>query len=65
MKKLLKILLWAAISLAGAGGLAAIAFERGEPLGATWFIVAAACTYLVAYRFYSAFISAKVLALDN
>jgi len=65
MKKLLTILAWTAISLAGAGGLAAIAFERGEPLGATWFIVAAACTYLVAYRFYSAFISAKVLALDN
>jgi len=65
MKRLLKILLWLGISLAGAGGLAAIAFERGEPLGATWFIVAAGCTYLVAYRFYSAFLAAKVLALDN
>ncbi len=65
MKRFLRILTWAGISLAGAGGLAAIAFERGEPLGATWFIVAAGCTYLVAYRFYSAFIAAKVLALDN
>jgi carbon starvation protein len=64
LKKLLRVILWAAVALAGAAGLAAIAFERGEPLNATWFIVAAACTFLVAYRFYSAFIAAKVLALD-
>jgi carbon starvation protein len=62
--KLLKILVWAAIAVAGAAGLGAIAFDRGEPINATWFIVAAACTFLVAYRFYSAFIAAKVLALD-
>jgi carbon starvation protein len=52
------------VALAGAAGLATIAFERGEPLNATWFIIAAGCTYLIAYRFYSAFIAAKVLALD-
>src|SRR5579863_7028443 len=62
--KIFRMLVWAAVALAGAAGLSAIAFERGEPLNATWFIIAAACTYLVAYRFYSAFISAKVLALD-
>lgn len=49
----------------GAAALAAIAFERREPLNAIWFILAAACTFLVAYRFYSAFIAAKVLALDD
>jgi carbon starvation protein len=62
--KILRGLVWAAVALGGAAGLSAIAFDRGEPLNATWFIVAAACTYLVAYRFYSAFIAAKVLALD-
>jgi carbon starvation protein len=62
--KFLRVLLWAAIALAGAAGLGAIAFERGEPINATWFIVAAACTFLVAYRFYSSFIAAKVFALD-
>src|SRR5579863_1707460 len=65
MKSLLKIILWTAIALAGAGALAAIAFERREPLNAVWFVVAALCTYLVAYRFYSKFIAAKVLALDD
>jgi carbon starvation protein len=65
MKRLLRVLLWVALALAGAVALAAIAFARGEPLNATWFIVAAVCTYLVAYRFYSAFLAARVLALDN
>ena len=65
MKKLLKTGLWVAISLAGAGALAAIAFERDEPINATWLIVAAVCCYLVGYRFYSAFLAAKVLALDD
>src|SRR5439155_337839 len=37
----------------------------GEPLNATWFVVAAVCCYLVAYRLYSAFVAAKVLALDD
>src|SRR3989449_2070600 len=65
MKKLLKILFWVGVSGAGAGALGAIAFERGEPLNATWFIVAACGTYLVAYRFYSAFVASRVLALDS
>ncbi|MGC1601775.1 MAG: carbon starvation CstA family protein [Candidatus Acidiferrales bacterium] len=65
MKSPWKIILWIAFALAGAGALAAIAFERREPLNAVWFVVAAVCTYLVAYRFYSNFIAAKVLALDD
>jgi carbon starvation protein len=65
MSKLLKTILWTAISLAGAAALAAIAFERQEPLNAVWFVVAAVATYVVAYRFYSSFIAAKVLALDD
>ncbi len=65
MKRLAKIALWTAIALAGATGIATIAMQRGEPLNATWFVIAAGCTYLVAYRFYSAFIAARVLALDN
>ena len=53
------------MALVGAGALGAIAFHRGEPLNATWFVVAAACCYLVAYRFYSAFIAARLLTLDD
>ena len=38
--------------------------ERGETIGAAWLVVAAVCTYLVAYRFYSRFIAEKVFELD-
>jgi carbon starvation protein len=65
MPKLLKGLIWVLVAVSGAGALGAIALERQEPLNGVWFVVAAVCTYLVAYRFYSAFIAAKVLALDN
>jgi carbon starvation protein len=65
MKKVVSVVIWSAIALAGASALAAIAFERREPLNAVWFIAAALCTYLVAYRFYSAFIAARILALDD
>ena len=65
MGSALKALVWVAVGLAGAGALAAIALHRGEALNSTWFVVAAVCCYLVAYRLYSAFISAKLLALDD
>jgi len=65
MSKILKAILWIAVSLAGATALSAIAFERKEPLNAVWFVVAAIATYMVAYRFYSKFIAAKVLGLDD
>lgn len=57
--------LWAAISLAGAGALGAIALYREEPINAMWLIVCAVCVYLVGYRFYSRFIAARVLELDD
>ena len=65
MKRLLQILLWTAVATLGAVALGTIALHRGEPINATWFVLAAACSYLVAYRLYSAFIAAKLLALDN
>jgi carbon starvation protein len=65
VKQLLQILIWTAVATLGAVALGTIAFHRGEPINATWFVLAAACSYLVAYRLYSAFIAAKLLALDN
>jgi carbon starvation protein len=65
VKRLLSIFVWMAIAALGAAALSAIAFHRGEPISATWFVLAAACFYLVVYRVYSAFIAAKILVLDN
>lgn len=65
LKRALKIVIWIVLAAVAATALAAIAVHRGEPISATWFVLAATCSYLVAYRLYSAFISAKLLALDN
>src|SRR5436309_14171032 len=65
MKRIFSIVVWLAVALLGAGALGAIAIHRGEPLNAMWFVIAAVCCYLVAYRLYSAFVAAKVLALDD
>src|SRR5450432_1559849 len=62
---MLKTVAWVVVALLGAGALGAIALQRGESLSAIWFILAAVCVYLVAYRFYSAFIAAKLLALND
>src|SRR6202140_3635219 len=64
MPKIVRILLWITISLLGALALATIALHRGEQINALWLVVAAVASYAVGYRFYSGFISAKVLALD-
>jgi carbon starvation protein len=64
MRKPLSILVWITISLLGAGAFAWLALSRGEPVSAAWLLVAALCTYAVAYRFYSKIIAAKVFALD-
>jgi carbon starvation protein len=65
MKKLVSVIVWLAIAALGAGALAAIALRRNERISATWFVLADVCFYLVAYRFYSAFLAAKLVALDD
>ncbi len=64
MRKPLSILGWTAVSLLGAGAFAWLALSRGETVSAAWLLIAALCTYAVAYRFYSRIIAAKVFALD-
>src|SRR5579864_4082928 len=64
MSKIVSVILWVAIAAAGAAGFAALALSRGEAINAAWLLTAAVCTYLVAYRFYSKIIAAKVFALD-
>jgi carbon starvation protein len=60
----LRALMWAAIALCGAGAIAFLALQHGETVNAGWLLTAAICTYLVAYRFYSRIIAAKIFALD-
>jgi len=64
-RKITGRVLWFMVSVAGAGALGAVALRRDEPINAMWLIVASVCIYLVGYRFYSRFISLKVLELDD
>ncbi|MEW6312700.1 MAG: carbon starvation CstA family protein [Pseudomonadota bacterium] len=57
-------LLWILIAVAGAAAIGGIALARGETVNAIWFVVAAVCVYAIAYRFYAAWIAAKVLSVD-
>ena len=63
--RLLAVLGWLLVALAGAGALGVIALRRGESVSAAWLLVAALCTYAIGYRFYSAFIAARIFALDD
>ncbi len=65
MKKALSTLIWSIVALLGAGAYAGIAFKRGEPLNSGYLLTAALCTYAIGYRFYSKWIAAKVLVLDD
>ncbi|HEX4822855.1 MAG TPA: carbon starvation CstA family protein [Candidatus Polarisedimenticolaceae bacterium] len=57
--------LWAAVAVLGAFSFGMIAIVRHEPVSAGHLLVAAVCCYLIGYRFYSKFIAAKVLALND
>jgi len=64
MPKPLSVLVWVAVAVAGAAAFGVIALARGETISAAWLVVAAVCSYLVAYRFYSRFIAQTVFGLD-
>ena len=64
MPKFVSVLIWVAVAVAGAAAFGVMALVRGETINAAWLVVAAVCTYSVAYRFYSRFIAHTVFGLD-
>lgn len=56
---------WAAIAAAGAASVAVLALARGESVSAIWMVVAATCTFALAYRFHAAWLMARVLTVDE
>jgi carbon starvation protein len=64
-RRFMAVTVWVAIAVLGAAALGGIALHRGESVNSAWFVVAAVCVYALGYRFYSAFIAAKLLALDG
>src|SRR5205823_12019726 len=64
MTKAVSVVAWTIVALTAAGAMAWLALSHGETINAAWLLTAAVCSYLVAYRFYSKLIAAKVFALD-
>src|SRR5207244_4782792 len=52
------------LAIIAAFAVGGIALHRGEPINALWIVVAAVCVYTLGYRFYAAWIAAKVLSAD-
>ncbi len=65
MKKVVSLLVWLAVAVLGAFGYWTIATQRSEPVNSGFILIAAICTYTIGYRFYSKWLAAKVLALDD
>ncbi|MHB8521630.1 MAG: carbon starvation CstA family protein [Limisphaerales bacterium] len=65
MKKAVASVAWLAISLLGAWAYAVLAFRRAEPVNSAYVLIAALCTYAIGFRFYSKWIAARVLVLND
>jgi carbon starvation protein len=63
----LKLVLWGALAFLGAGALALVTgfVSPNEKVNGLWLVVAAACVYVLAYRFYGRWLACRVTALDN
>jgi carbon starvation protein len=59
------LLVWGAVAAVGAVAWAVLALSRGEQVSAIWLVAAALGSYAIAYRFYSRFITRKVLQVDD
>src|SRR5881296_3073128 len=65
MNKSVRSVIWLAIGLLGAWAYLVLATRRGEPVNSAYLLVAALCSYAIGFRFYSKWIAARVLALND
>src|ERR1041385_7463025 len=65
MKKVAANIFWMLLAVAGAWAYATLALHRGEPLNSAYILIAALCSYAIGYRFYSKWIAARVLMLND
>src|SRR5712675_1536189 len=65
MNRFVKHVIWPAIALLGAWAYIVLAIRRGEPVNSAYLLIAALCSYAIGFRFYSKWIAARVLALND
>ncbi|WP_415909459.1 carbon starvation CstA family protein [Oleiharenicola sp. Vm1] len=61
----LRVVVWLLVVALGVTAFAVLAWTRDEPVNALWLVVAAGCVFALAWRFHSAWLTAKVLTLDE
>jgi carbon starvation protein len=60
-----KKLVWFAVAALGTWAVAILALSRGEQISALWIVTAGFCALSISYRFYSKWLAAKVLVLNE
>ncbi|MEW6306118.1 MAG: carbon starvation CstA family protein [Verrucomicrobiota bacterium] len=65
MKKTLGIFIWVAVALLGAFAYVTLAVRRGEHINSAYILIAALCSYAIGYRFYSKWIAARIMTLND
>src|SRR5947207_10476451 len=65
MRKLASTIAWIAVAALGAFAYITLALHRGEKISSAYILVAALCSYAIGYRFYSKWIAARVLMLND
>ncbi|HTC53845.1 MAG TPA: carbon starvation CstA family protein [Steroidobacteraceae bacterium] len=61
---MLKGIVGVILAIIGAFAIGGIALHRNEPINALWLVTAGVCVYVIGYRFYAAWITARVLTVD-
>jgi carbon starvation protein len=65
MRSLVARVFWIVVAGLGGWAYAALALHRGEALNSSYVLIAALCSYAIGFRFYSKWIAARVLALND
>ncbi|WP_432563333.1 carbon starvation CstA family protein [Kineococcus sp. SYSU DK003] len=59
------VVVWTAVAVVGAVCWTVLALARGESVNALWVLFAALASYAIGYRFYSRFVTYRVLRADD
>src|SRR5688572_28008021 len=65
MRKAAFTVIWIVVAALGAFAYVTLALHRGERISSAYILIAALCSYAIGFRFYSKWIAARVLALDD
>ena len=65
MKRAVAKVAWLVVALLGAWAYLTLASGRGESINSAYILMAALCSYAIGYRFYSKWIAARVLSLND